>query len=522
MPTITCVLVANRGEIARRVFRTCARAGHRAPSPSTPTPTRDAPFVAEADDAVALRRQHRGGVLPRRRADPRRRRARAGADAVHPGYGFLSENADFAAAVGDAGLVWVGPPPEAMRRDGLKIEAKELHGGGGRAGRARRRRRLRRRGRVAAAAEQVGFPLLVKASAGGGGKGMRVVRDAPAELAEAVARRAPRGASRPSATARSSSSATSSGARHVEVQVFGDAHGNVVHLCERECSIQRRHQKIVEESPSPGRRRRAARARCTPRPSSLARGDRLRRRGHRRVPRRRRGRRQEFFFLEMNTRLQVEHPVTEAVTGLDLVRWQLEVARGRAAAVGAARDRRAAATRSRCALYAEDPASGYLPSIGRCDAFAMLRRRRCASTAGRRGLRGLAVLRPDAGQGDRRTRRPAPRPPRCWRAACAPWTPAGWSPTATALVAILDSAAFGAGETDTDFLDVHPGLLQAGPDDEVTRAHLLAATLRGVGAAPRLRRGAGVRPERLAQRAGPAAARRVRRPGGRRRGRRTR
>ena len=327
------ILVANRGEIACRVFRTAARLGHSTVAVFTPA-DRGALHTRSADVAVAIESYLDADEILRAAS-------RVQAEAIHPGYGFLSENPDFAQAVLDAGLIWIGPTPDSIRAMALKVEAKNL-------------------------AEKAGvpmltsgtdvFPVLVKASAGGGGKGMRRV-DRPEDLDEAVA-----AAKREAASAFGDDTVFIEryleSARHVEVQVFGDTHGNVVHLFERECSIQRRHQKVVEESPSPGVTP-ALRDQMTAAAVSLAAeigyvgagtvefmvaGD-------------------EFFFLEMNTRLQVEHPVTEAITGRDLVEWQIRVAEGEA--LPATQEQIAAAGHAiEVRLYAEDPANGYLPNTG--------------------------------------------------------------------------------------------------------------------------------------------------------------
>jgi acetyl/propionyl-CoA carboxylase alpha subunit len=287
-----------------------------------------------------------------------------GADAVHPGYGFLSENAAFAAACGEAGLVFVGPTPEAIAAMGSKLEAKRrMQAAGVPQLPSREIAAKAKPAALAALAKELGLPLLVKASAGGGGRGMRVVRDA-AGLAEAVA-----------SAGREAHSAFGDGtvylerylegARHVEVQIFGDAHGRVIHLYERECSIQRRHQKIVEESPSPAVSGALRDALCK---AAVVAGEAI---GYRSA-----GTVEfllapsgEFFFLEVNTRLQVEHPVTELVTGLDLVRLQLEVARG--AALPAQADvppQRGHAIEVR--LYAEDPQRDFAPATGVLHRFA--------------------------------------------------------------------------------------------------------------------------------------------------------
>jgi 3-methylcrotonyl-CoA carboxylase alpha subunit len=355
------LLIANRGEIACRVIRTCRRLGVHTIAVHSDA-DRGAMHVRLADEARAI------GPAPAREsylnAEAILAAARdARADAIHPGYGFLSENAAFADACAAAGLVFVGPPAAAMRAMGLKHEAKAIVSAAGvpvvpgYMGAAQSQTVL------AAEAARVGFPLLVKAVAGGGGKGMRVVRSI-AELDEAV--RGARG---------EAESAFGDGRlmlerflerpRHVEVQVFADRHGNCVHLFERECSVQRRYQKIIEESPSPfidaptraamtDAAVRAARAADYVNAGTIefivdAGGD--------------------FYFMEMNTRLQVEHPVTEAVTGLDLVEWQLRVAAGEPLplAQGAIRQQGHAIE---ARIYSEDPRRGFLPSVGRVHRFA--------------------------------------------------------------------------------------------------------------------------------------------------------
>jgi len=346
------LLVANRGEIAVRVFRT-ARAMGLSTVAVFSEPDASAAFVRAADIAVPL-----GGRTPAEsylRADAVVDAAeRAGADAVHPGYGFLSESAQFATAVLDAGLTWVGPPPAAIAAMGSKLEAKRMMADAGVP--------TLPWAETVDEAEKVGFPLLVKASAGGGGRGMRVVRGA-GELDEAVA-----AASREAGAAFGDATVFLEryveAPRHVEIQVLADTHGNVVSLFERECSIQRRHQKIVEESPSPAvspdlRRRMGEAAVAAARAVGYVGAGTvefvLDSEG-------------EFAFLEMNTRLQVEHPVTEMVTGLDLVRLQLLVAQGAPLPVDALAPRldgHAIEVR----LYAEDAEAGFLPSTGTLRAF---------------------------------------------------------------------------------------------------------------------------------------------------------
>ncbi|MDP2031950.1 MAG: biotin carboxylase N-terminal domain-containing protein [Polaromonas sp.] len=319
-PTITRLLVANRGEIARRILRTAHRLGMATVAVYSDADA-GAPHVREAGSAVAL-----GGNVSADsylRIDKLLAAAKAsGADAVHPGYGFLSENPDFAQAVLDAGLVWVGPPPAAIRALGNKAAAKQLALARGvpclpgYQGSDQADARLQRE------AASIGYPLMVKATAGGGGRGMRLVTQA-AGLQAALD------------SARSEAlSSFGSGElllerallrpRHVEVQVFADARGHCIHLGERDCSVQRRHQKLIEESPSPAvsAELRARMGACA---VALAQAAGYVGAGTVEFLLDENG---DFFLMEMNTRLQVEHPVTEALTGLDLVEWQLRIAQG--------------------------------------------------------------------------------------------------------------------------------------------------------------------------------------------------
>src|SRR4051794_3393225 len=344
---IRSLLVANRGEIARRVFRTAREMGISTVAVYS-DPDADALFVREADVAVRLPGASPGETYLR--GDLVVEAAlRAGADAVHPGYGFLSENAAFAQSVIDAGLTWVGPPPPAIEAMGSKLGAKEMM-------RAAGVPTLPWATDVSGAAD-VGFPLLVKASAGGGGRGMRIVRSA-AELDEAV-----EGAAREAGSAFGDATVFLEryleAPRHVEIQVFADTHDNVVSLFERECSIQRRHQKIVEESPSTAVDE-DLRARMGDAAVAAARAVGYVGAGTVEFVLDEKG---EFAFLEMNTRLQVEHPVTEMVTGLDLVRLQLLVAEGQPlppAALSPSLQGHAIEVR----LYAEDAENGFLPVTG--------------------------------------------------------------------------------------------------------------------------------------------------------------
>jgi propionyl-CoA carboxylase alpha chain len=359
---VKSVLVANRGEIARRIFRSAAQRGMRTVAVFSDADA-GAPFVREADTAVRL-----PGTAP---ADTYLRgdlivdaALRAGADCVHPGYGFLSENAAFARAVVAAGLTWIGPPAEAIEAMGSKTAAKARMAAAGVPTAPSQDASDIEGDSLLAAADGIGFPLLVKASYGGGGRGMRTVTDR-AELLAAV-----------DSAHREALSAFGDGsvflerlitpARHVEVQIFGDTHGTVVGLHERECSIQRRHQKVVEEAPSPAVDA-ALRARLAE--AAIRAGQAIGYVGAGTVefllaPD------GEFYFLEVNTRLQVEHPVTEAVTGLDLVDLQFAVAAGQPLPPEVCNPvLRGSAIEVR--LYAEDPVRDWLPQAGVLDAFAI-------------------------------------------------------------------------------------------------------------------------------------------------------
>ena len=346
------LLVANRGEIARRIIRTAHDMGIGTVAVYADGDA-EAPFVREAASAIAL-----GGRTARQTyldsgklIDACRR---SGADAVHPGYGFLSENAAFAAAVLDAGLKWLGPAPEVIAQMGDKLSAKQL---------------MREAGvptlsaielaegvDPARSAAQIGYPVLVKAAAGGGGRGMRVVAD-EAGLQAAIA-----GARREAGAAFADDTLFLEKwldrARHVEMQILGDRHGNLVHCFERECSIQRRHQKVIEEAPSPAvtpalRERLGAAAIAAAQKlgySSAGTVEFLLQDD-------------DFHFLEVNARLQVEHPVTEAIIGQDLVREQIRIAEGEALSFSQA-DLRIGGCAIEARLYAEDPANGFLPAPG--------------------------------------------------------------------------------------------------------------------------------------------------------------
>ena len=375
-PILTSVLVANRGEIACRVMRTARALGLTTVAVHSAT-DRDARHCREADICVDL-----GGSKAADsylKIDKIIAAAKAsGAQAIHPGYGFLSENAGFARAIEAAGLIFLGPPASAIDAMGSKSAAKALMEVAGVPlvpgyhGEAQDLETFR------LAAERIGYPVLLKATAGGGGKGMKVVEDV-AQLAEALAS-AQREALSSFGDARMLVEKYVLKPRHVEIQIFADQHGNCLYLNERDCSIQRRHQKVVEEAPAPGLsvEQRQAMGESAVRAAQAigyvgagtveflldARG--------------------EFFFMEMNTRLQVEHPVTEAITGLDLVAWQIRVARGETLPISQAQvplNGHAIEVR----LYAEDPGHDFLPQTGRLEVY-----RESAAGPGRRVDSGVS------------------------------------------------------------------------------------------------------------------------------------
>lgn len=358
------ILIANRGEIARRVMRSCRKLGLPTVAVYSEADAGSA-HVADADEAVL--------IGPARAQDSYLQSARilaaareTGATAIHPGYGFLSENAEFARAVAAAELVWIGPSPDSIALMGDKQRARE-------AAIAANVPVVPGSARIVegetagldAAAEAIGFPLLVKAAGGGGGIGMRRVDD-PAKLAETVA-----------STQSMAARAFGNGAvylerfipkaRHVEFQVFGDGRGGAIHAFERDCSLQRRFQKVIEEAPAPGlpdavTSRMAETALALTRAATYA--------GAGTVEFIVDARTREFFFLEMNTRIQVEHPVTEMITGLDLVAMQIELALGRLPKLDQNRIRRDGAA-IECRLYAENPSKMFLPSPGRLNVFKL-------------------------------------------------------------------------------------------------------------------------------------------------------
>lgn len=363
--TFSSLLIANRGEIACRIIRTAKDLGLRTIAVCSDA-DREALHVRQADAAV-----HIGGAAARDSyLDGARILAAAkasGADAIHPGYGFLSENADFAESVIGAGLVWVGPDPASIRAMGLKDAAKKLMAEAGVPVTPGYLGEDQSVERLAREAEAIGYPVLIKAVAGGGGKGMRRV-DAPTDFADALAS-CQREAAASFGDDRVLLEKYIACPRHLEVQIFGDKHGNIVHLFERDCSLQRRHQKVIEEAPAPDIDQAAQQAlydaavRAAAAVNYVGAGtiEFIADASERLSPDR-------IWFMEMNTRLQVEHPVTEEITGVDLVEWQLRVAAGEPlplpqdeiTAQGWAMEAR---------LYAEDPVRGFLPSTGRLDLF---------------------------------------------------------------------------------------------------------------------------------------------------------
>jgi propionyl-CoA carboxylase alpha chain len=465
------LLVVNRGEIARRVFRTAHAMGIDTVAVYA-DPDAAAPFVREAGRSVAL-----GGSTATetylsvgKLLDAARR---SGADAVHPGYGFLSENAAFARAVADAGLTWVGPPPDAIAAMGDKLAAKE---------------KMARAGvptlaslpvadgaDLAALADQVRLPALVKAAAGGGGKGMRIVTDG-ATLPDAVA-----SARREAASAFGDDTVFLERylpvARHVEIQVLGDQHGYLVHCFERECSIQRRHQKIIEEAPSPALTE-ALRARMGEAAVAAAAAIGYHSAGTVEFMLTGEGDDAEFFFLEVNTRLQVEHPVTEEITGLDLVREQIRIARGEPLGYGQTDlSRRGHAIEAR--IYAEDPANDFLPATGTLTAWEpapapAVRLDSGVETGSVVGVEFDPMLAKVVAHAATRDEAAL-----ALALALERMTIAGVVTNRDFLVNTLRSPAFLAGDTTTDFIDrVDPPRRRPAGDDEVARSAVAAAMAR--------------------------------------------
>jgi acetyl/propionyl-CoA carboxylase alpha subunit len=464
---IAKILIANRGEIAVRIARTCRELGISTVAVYSDADA-DAPHVSACDEAV-----HLPGVAP---GETYLRQdlildaaARTGADAIHPGYGFLAENAGFATACAEAGVTFIGPPPAAIASMGSKIEAKRVMKAAGVPILEGVDIDGRDTSALTMAADEMGYPVLVKASAGGGGKGMRIVRE-PGSLVEAVdaARREAAGAFGDDSLLLERFLER---ARHVEIQVVGDQHGNVVHLFERECSIQRRHQKIIEEAPSPAvdtdlRERMGEAAVDAARAVGyvgagtvefMLDGD-------------------EFFFLEMNTRLQVEHPVTELITGLDLVRVQILVAEGRELprdVTDPTMDGHAIEAR----LYAEDPANDFLPVTGTLHRFRVPDHLRLDT-----GVTDGSVITVHYDPMLAKVVAYAPtREEAAFALAQGLADTEVYGPTTNRelLVRVLRSAEFLAGDTDTGFLDRADVAALSAPLGRDHTTHALAASIAG-------------------------------------------
>ncbi len=366
---ITSLLIANRGEIACRIIRTARAMGIRTVAVYSDADS-NALHVRMADEAVPI------GPSPAAESyllgeTIIAAAKQTGAQAIHPGYGFLSENAEFAQGVIDAGLIWVGPQPQSIRAMGLKDAAKKLMDEAGVPTTPGYLGDNQDPDYLAERAAEIGYPVLIKAVAGGGGKGMRKV-DAAKDFADALA------SCQREARASFGNDVVLiekwiESPRHIEVQVFGDSHGNVVHLFERDCSLQRRHQKVIEEAPAPGMDEATRKAICAAAVRAAKAVDYVGAGTVEFIADGSKGLRAEsIWFMEMNTRLQVEHPVTEEITGVDLVEWQLRVASGEPVPLrqeelsinGWAVEAR---------LYAEDPATGFLPSTGHLEALDLPR-----------------------------------------------------------------------------------------------------------------------------------------------------
>ncbi|CAN5915396.1 biotin carboxylase N-terminal domain-containing protein [soil metagenome] len=469
MRAIDKVLIANRGEIALRVMRTCKAMGIATVAVFSDADAQ-APFVKFADEAVRI------GPPPARESylviNALLDAARVtGASAIHPGYGFLSENAAFAEAVIEAGLVFIGPPAQVIGKLGSKQQAKRIAQAAGVPTVPGYEGDDQSNAAMLNAAKSIGLPLLVKASAGGGGKGMRVVRE-HGELAEALERA--RG------EAKSSFGDDTlllekyvERPRHIEIQILGDQHGNVVHLWERECSIQRRHQKVIEEAPSVAldTAKRAAMGKAA---VELGKAVGYVGAGTVEFIADQAG---SFFFLEVNTRLQVEHPVTELTTGLDLVREQIRIARGEHLGYDAAPPQRGSAIEVR--LCAEDPERDYLPTtctLHAVDVPPTIRADLGVAAGTEIGIHYDSMLGKLIAHAP--TRREAAQVLR--RALDELWIP-GLVTNREHLSRILGHPAFLSGELDTHFLERHAGELAAPmPGLDRVRVAAVALTVHGI------------------------------------------
>jgi 3-methylcrotonyl-CoA carboxylase alpha subunit len=357
---IQSLLIANRGEIACRIIRTARAMGIRTVAVYSEADAK-ALHVRQADEAVHI------GASPARESYLVGEKIIAaalatGAEAIHPGYGFLSENAEFAQAVIDAGLIWVGPAPASITAMGLKDAAKKLMAEAGVPVTPGYMGENQDPAFLSERAAEIGYPVLIKAVAGGGGKGMRKV-EAAADFADALAS-CQREATASFGNAHVLIEKYIQRPRHIEVQVFGDTHGNIVHLFERDCSLQRRHQKVIEEAPAPGMDEATREQLCAAAVKAAKAVDYVGAGTIEFIADASEGLRADrIWFMEMNTRLQVEHPVTEEITGVDLVEWQLRVASGEALPLRQD-ELRISGWAMEARLYAEDPAKGFLPTSG--------------------------------------------------------------------------------------------------------------------------------------------------------------
>jgi acetyl-CoA carboxylase biotin carboxylase subunit len=460
-------LIANRGEVAVRVIRACRDLGIGSVAVYS-TADRLAPHVLLADEAYPI------GEAPSARSYLRadaliETALAAGCDAIHPGYGFLSERAFFAAAVEEAGLVFIGPPASAIEAMGDKTQARRRMIDAGVPVVPGTAEPLPDSASAVAQAEGIGFPVMLKAAAGGGGKGMRVVRKVD-ELPRAF-----------ESASKEAESAFGDGSmylekflerpRHIEIQVLADAHGTVVHLGERECSIQRRHQKMIEEAPSPAVTP-ALRAAMGEAAVAAARAVGYRNAGTIEFL----YENGEFWFLEMNTRIQVEHPVTEMVTGLDLVKWQILVAGGEPLSFGQA-DVRMDGHAIECRITSEDPYAGFLPSTGRIERLAL------PSGPGVRWDGGIAEGYEVSLHYDPMLAKLIAHGPTRdaaidrMRRALHELSVIGVETSAPFHRRVMDEADFRAGNLDIRYVESHAALLDGALDDETVQVVALAAAL---------------------------------------------
>ena len=468
---IQSVLIANRGEIACRIIRTARAMGIRTVAAYSDADAK-ALHVRQADEAVHI------GPSPARESylvgEKIIAAAKAtGAEAIHPGYGFLSENADFAQSVIDAGLIWVGPKPASIRAMGLKDAAKERMIAAGVPVTPGYLGENQDPAHLQTEADKIGYPVLIKAVAGGGGKGMRRV-DAAEDFADALLS-CKREAASSFGDDRVLIEKYILSPRHIEVQVFGDSHGNVVHLFERDCSLQRRHQKVIEEAPAPGMDEATREAICAAAVRAAKAVDYVGAGTIEFIADASEGLRADrIWFMEMNTRLQVEHPVTEEITGQDLVEWQLRVASGEVlpkrqdelSIDGWAMEAR---------LYAENPATGFLPSTGRLDHLFLHQDLRIET-----GVETHDTISPYydpmiakvISHGQDRSAALTDLRRACASVSCSPVHTNAWF-----LTRLLEESAFIAGDVTTGFIGDHLATLTAAPEPSTGLLQTAAGTV---------------------------------------------